>query len=321
MDMKKLALGLVVCLAMVTTTLDAYAAKRIGGGMSFGRPAPTFTQKAPGATMSPNTAAPSAAPRQQQTPGATPASTPRPQSTAMSWLGRIGVALGLASLFSMLGLSGGTGMLLILLAVAALFLFMRGRAQSTQRVQTTPSAADVVMDKPREEPAPVQTPSQFSTTGAAPRKGSVMDEFMSGARSTATAPEEGVADITPEDFDKEAFLKVALENYRLLQKAWDTGNVTQISEFTTNDVFVAITHQLRARGNVTYTSEVKELSNELLGISQEGNIYLAAIKFTGKIAIDGDVEDIAEVWTLEKPVAGSQGWQLAGIKQLEGSTL
>ena len=333
--MRKFVIGLVASLTMMTMALDANAAKRFGGGASFGRSAPTFTQKSPMTTpQSTPTPAPAAAPRpqQQQSGPAQAGKTNTAQPATGSWLSRIGMALGLASLFGIFAsMGGGTmGLLLILLVVAAVFFMMRGRAA---RPQAANSRVEDISDMPRTESRQESTTMNRTQTeerstsafmGGMPQKGSVMDQFMNGGNSssdTTNAAEDGVVDITPTDFDKEGFLKVALENYRKLQKAWDTGNVTQISDFTTDDVFIAITHQLKERGNVTYNSEVLELSNDLLGITQDGHVYLAGVRFTGKIKIDNDVENINEVWTLEKKVDGSSGWNLAGIKQLEGATL
>ena len=110
-------------------------------------------------------------------------------------------------------------------------------------------------------------------------------------------------------------LAPALEQYRKLQKAWDTGNVIEISDFTTTEVFTAITHQLRERGAQAYKSDIKELKNELLGITESDGVYLANIRFTGRIEIDGEVEEFDETWILEKPVEGDEGWLLGGIQQ------
>ena len=41
--MKNLIAALVVCVALATTSFDADAAKRFGGGASFGKAAPTFS--------------------------------------------------------------------------------------------------------------------------------------------------------------------------------------------------------------------------------------------------------------------------------------
>ena len=47
-------------------------------------------------------------------------------------------------------------------------------------------------------------------------------------------PEQSSLSI-PAGFDVTGFEKVAKENFVKLQKAWDTGNVIDISDFTTND--------------------------------------------------------------------------------------
>ena len=57
---------------------------------------------------------------------------------------------------------------------------------------------------------------------------------------------------------------------------------------------------------------------ELLGIENNGNDYLASVKFTGQIkpAPDALAEPFNEVWNLVKPVSGAGGWLLGGIQQL-----
>ena len=72
--MKKFLVAFLICFSMVTTSMDADAAKRFGGGSSFGRPAPTFSQKAPAPSAAPK--APqqqNAAGQQRQQPNAAPA--------------------------------------------------------------------------------------------------------------------------------------------------------------------------------------------------------------------------------------------------------
>lgn len=77
------------------------------------------------------------------------------------------------------------------------------------------------------------------------RSGSLMDQLMGGAasESSSTAESSGLVDVTPVDFDREGFLKTARDNYLKLQQAWDTGNVIEISDFTSNEIFTAVTHQ------------------------------------------------------------------------------
>lgn len=327
--MRKFFAVVAVCATLFATSMDADAARRFGGGSSFGRPAPTFTQKAPSSTPSFTPSSPSQPtatprPQQQSIPNAAPTPVQRP-SMARSLLTGLATALGISALLSLLGINGSgmVSFVMGLLLVMVLYMVVRGflarkvQAQSStnQGVEDITPNAYRQTEAPRATPyeAPQPQPSSWTASGASPASGSVMDQFMNEGKASM---DSGVTDITPTDFDKNGFLKTALENYRKLQKAWDTGNVIEISEFMTQEVFVAITHQLRARGNEVYVSEVLELNNELLGITQDGPDYLAAVRFAGKIKINNEVETISEIWTLEKKVDGSTGWLLAGIKQI-----
>lgn len=315
--MKKFLATLVVCLALAGTSFDADAARRIGGGSSLGkRPVPTFSQKAP----APQTPA-AGQTRQAQQPGAAqqrpgaqqPAAKP---SMARSLLTGLAAALGISALLSLLGVDAAS-MLgnivtllligLVIFLVARFFLARRGRTATA----AGPRLEEPVQETRMEEPARFESAAPAAAAGA--RTGSVMDRFANGAVSSAES--ESARDVTPVDFDREAFLKAARENYVKLQKAWDTGNVVDLSDFTTEDVFIAITHQLRERGKETYRSEVLLLENELLGIAQEGEEYLASVRFTGRLRINDEEETLDETWLLVKPVNGEGGWLLGGIRQ------
>mgnify|MGYP003013853560 FL=1 len=148
-----------------------------------------------------------------------------------------------------------------------------------------------------------------AAAGATP--GSVMDTF-----ATTAAVANGELSI-PEGFDTASFEKVAKENFAKLQKAWDTGNVVEISDFTTNDLFIAVTHQLRERGNMNQTSEIVDLTAKLLGIATEQNDYVAVVEFTGAMKFDGEFETVHERWILTRPLNETEGWLLAGIEQVQ----
>lgn len=315
--MKKFLVAFLICFSMVTTSMDADAAKRFGGGSSFGRPAPTFSQKAPAPSAAPK--APqqqNAAGQQRQQPNAAPAQQAQRPSMMRSVLTGLAAALGISALLSLLGIEGAGLVSLItgILAAVAIFfvlrmvlgMMMRKRVQTSSGYAEPSQYSDVPKDEPQQAARTYEAPAAAS--GA--RTGSVMDQFAGGA-----AQDDGVRDITPDDFDRKAFLETALEQYRKLQKAWDTGNVIEISDFTTTEVFTAITHQLRERGAQAYKSDIKELKNELLGITESDGVYLANIRFTGRIEIDGEVEEFDETWILEKPVEGDEGWLLGGIQQ------
>ncbi len=95
----------------------------------------------------------------------------------------------------------------------------------------------------------------------------------------------------------------------------DAHDLDEIAEFTTNDMFIALTHELRTRAGTSKT-EVAALDAELLGIDSGSDVRAASVKLKGTLRIDGALEPVSEVWNLEKPVSGRGGWLLAGIQQL-----
>jgi predicted lipid-binding transport protein (Tim44 family) len=169
------------------------------------------------------------------------------------------------------------------------------------------------MYAPETQPAPVPAPMQRSAADAAPavRPGSAMDEFLRGGAAQSRQP-WGI----PADFDSAGFLEHAKSYFGRLQAAWDRNDLAELQEFTTQPMFVALTHELRARGTPSSKTEILALDASLLGIETAASEHLASVRFTGTLRVDGEVEQVDEVWNLSKPVQGKSGWLLAGIQQL-----
>lgn len=317
--MKNLLATLLVCVSLVGTPMDADAARRFGGGANLGRPAPVFNQKAPAASPKAPATQPGAS---QSQPRQTTAPVQQAQRPSMmrSMLTGLAAALGISALLSWLGIGGAGIVSLIMGALLAVALFMVLRlvlsrraprplpagASSNETHRSSSSTAEPMLRRD------VESPVQVAASG------SVMDQFMK-TQAHGEQEQPYAQDVTPEDFDKESFLRVARDNYVALQRAWDSGNVLEIADFTTPDVFTAITHQLRERGAVTQKTTVVALENELLGIAREGNEYLASIRFHGTVDVSGELEDLDETWVLVKPIEGAEGWLLAAIKQNDAS--
>ncbi len=319
--MKKFLSLLAVGIVMLTTSIDnAEAARRFGGGMSLGRSAPALTQKAPAAAPAMKQPAQQARPqqqagKQQNATGAAAAAKP-----ASPWRGMLmgaAAALGITALLHALGLSEGLGEILMIVILAAAlfyvlrFVMARFMPQSAAGRRTPQPAADqrqgAAQNVHFENVQPQSAPA-CKTAGAA-TAGSVMDVFSRGVG--AVASEYSI----PEGFDVAGFERVAKENFVKLQKAWDTGNVNEISDFTADELFIAVTHQLRKRGNVKQISEVVQLDATLEGICGEGAEHVAVVKFTGAMRINEDFEEVAERWVLVRKADDSSGWLLAGIEQ------
>jgi predicted lipid-binding transport protein (Tim44 family) len=123
----------------------------------------------------------------------------------------------------------------------------------------------------------------------------------------------------PADFDTEAFLRNAKVHYVRLQAAWDAGNLEDIREFTTPEMFAEIKMDLADRGASPNKTDVVSVEAELLGIETQATDYLASVRFSGMIREESNApaQPFAEVWNLSKPTQGAGGWVLAGIQQLQ----
>lgn len=317
--MKKWIAILAIGLTMMSLSVSADAARRFGGGMSFGRSAPTLQKAtpAPSAGINQQRVNPQQQQRQQQ---AAPAQQPRPQTAAPSpmrgMLMGLAAALGITALAHALGLGEDFAQFLMIALMAlvafyvirmllGLFLVKRrpagmpGHSAETSRQDPMQSRYDYASSEPQS--------SQSTFSGSSPMAGSVLDELNNPTSAQKVE--------LPADFDVEQFLKVAEANFAKMQKAWDTGNVTSLSDFTTDEVFRTVTHQLRERGAQDYQTEIVTLKSDFRGIVRDGEEYLAGVHFDGTLNVSGEAERVDETWILTKPVHGQGGWLLAGIHQ------
>lgn len=319
--LKWIAVG-VIGVMFGTYALDADAQRRLGGGRNIGQQSQPVQRQA-----APPQQAPQAAPTQQGAQQAVPAkaagatAAARPASPWRGALMGLAAGLGIAALAGWLGFGEALTMFLtaaligfaVLLLVAFVMRRMRGPqpaygaagaagATGAARARAPGTYTNVGYET---SPAPLQRTS--SVDAANVRPGSAMDQF---ARVAAPSANWSI----PAGFDAAGFVARAKENFVALQKAWDSGNLDQIADFTSNDMFITLTHDLRARSGTSLT-EVVALDAELLGI-ESGKEHLASVKFDGTLRVNGEVERVSEVWNLSKPLDGRTGWVLAGIQQV-----
>jgi predicted lipid-binding transport protein (Tim44 family) len=320
--MKKWIAGLAIGVLAATLSLDAEAQRRLGGGKTFGKPSQTFQQRQ---AQPPQSSPQQAAPAAQPAPGAVAGAPAAAARAASPWRGALmGLAagFGLAALASWLGFGEGFAMvlmvaLLALVAMAAIGLLMRRMRPAQPAYQGAPQSpaswhgtgGPSFNPMPREEAAGTMARTAAAAPVVGARPGSAMEELLRGGRSL----EEpwGI----PAGFDTEGFLKHARTHFGRLQDAWSAGNLDELAEFTTQDMFTALTHELRARGGAA-RSEVVSLDAKLLGIEHDAQEHLASVRFTGTMRVDGEPEPFDEVWNLSKSADGKTGWLLAGIQQL-----
>ena len=271
-------------------------AKRLGGGSSSGmKRDSSIMQRNTAPTQ--NTTTPSQATK--PAPAAAPAAAPAPRTGMSRWMGPIaGLAagLGLAALFSHLGLGEGMAnmVMIALLAMAAFFVFRLIFGRKKQAEQ----------------------PMQYAGLGNAPRHSDTM-QFNAGYEATNSAPVE--AGSIPADFDASGFLRQAKLNFVRLQAANDRGDMTDIKGFTSPELFAEIQMQYDERGRSAQQTDVVQLDADLLDVSIEGSSEIASVRFHGQIreTANSAPEGFNEVWHLVRPRDGSRGWTVAGIQQAE----
>jgi predicted lipid-binding transport protein (Tim44 family) len=300
--MKKLVLGFaaaLLCVAFVAG--EAEAAKRIGGGKSVG------TQR--NITNAPPAATP-AKPAQAAAPAAAPAAA-QPASGFAKWAPLLGgLALG-GALGWLMGANGMGGMLVgimlvALLAFAGFFIvrmLMQKRGDAPQRMQYAGAGGPQ---------GPYPAVGNETVAAPPPSQAAGFDA------QSAAQPVRAVASNVPDGFDVAGFLKGAKLNYMRLQIANDQGNLEELREFTSDELFEELKRDVVSRGGAKQQTDVTALNADLLEVVTEGDKHWASVRFSGTMRESpGDApQGFEEVWNLAKPVSGAGGWQLAGIQQM-----
>jgi len=300
--MKIAPLLAVALLAFGLAATDACAAKRFGGGGNLGkqRPAPTTMKEAAPATAP---AAPAQAAGSPATAAKPAPATPPAQPSFMSRFGGLIAGLGIGALLgSLFGGSGIAGFLAMLLVAAIAFVAIR--ALMSRRA------------------SPASGPVQFAGAGAgagpadAPAARPALN-IGGGVAAAAEAPR--AAPVAIPGFEAEPFLRVAKTSFIRLQAANDAGDLDDIRDFTTPEMFAEIAMQVRDRGDAPQKTEVVSLDARLVEAVVEGDYAIASVRFTGLVreAADANPEPFDEVWHVRQDQRDRKAtWLIAGIQQV-----
>jgi predicted lipid-binding transport protein (Tim44 family) len=296
--MKNFALMAAALVLGFTLSIGDAEAKRLGGGSSSGMQRQSVSPSAP----------PSAA---KQAPTAAPAAAPaaQPKRSWMGPLAGLAAGLGLAALASHFGFGEGLANmmmigLLVMAVVMVIGFFMRKKAAAAQQagaggLQYAGAGADYGRNAPSK---PDFLPSGTAVPG------------MAAAAATAATNGNSI----PADFDVEGFARNAKVNFIRLQAANDAGNLDDIREFTTPEMFAEIKTGMGERGAAKQETDVVQLNAEVLDVAEESSRYVVSVRFHGLIREEkaGPTEPFDEIWNMTKPTDGSRGWTLAGIQQV-----
>jgi predicted lipid-binding transport protein (Tim44 family) len=128
-------------------------------------------------------------------------------------------------------------------------------------------------------------------------------------------PADAVATFPP-GFDEVAFARQAKVNFIRMQAANDAGNLDDLREFTTPEMYAELKMDIDERQGKTQTTEVMTINAETLEALEEGNRQIVSVRFYGTLREDSDqTTTFDEVWHMTKPLTGNQGWVVAGIQQ------
>jgi predicted lipid-binding transport protein (Tim44 family) len=298
----KILSKLLVIIGTLTFFAEIADARSLGGGKSFGRQSNNFSQR--------QTTPPQSAPAPQRTaPATAPAQQPAAAPQRNRWLGPLaGIAtgLGLAALFSHLGMGGalaesmGSMLLIAIVVMMGLFLWRRMRGGLQPSLANGPAQPRTVFE----------TQHRQSTATS-----SMSDATFANANDTNTELKPNWS--IPADLDVDKFLRSAKVFFVRLQAGWDTADLEDIREFTTPEMFAEIKLQLNERGAGSNITDVLTIEAELLGVEHIPRDQLASVRFTGTLrpAPAAPIESFDEVWNLTKSPTNPAGWILAGIQQ------
>lgn len=330
-------LAAVLALGLTLGVGDADAARRLGGGKSAGMQREMTVGKTPGATPAQTPTAPMAA--TAAAPGAMAAAPAAAAAQSKrSWMGPLaGIAagIGLAALASHFGFGDELASmmmigLLVMLAVAVIGFIMRRRAAARNPALAGAAAGAGGMFRGAQTDAQasrgfdVSMPPVSSPAGAA--AGSSLFGSIPAASPTPTsaigaglAAAPMAAPVIPADFDLEAFVRNAKVNFIRLQAANDAGNLDELREVTTSEMFAELKMDVMERGNAQQHTEVVTIAAEVLEVVEDAARYVVSVRFTGQIREEkfAAPEAFDEVWHLTKARTGSGGWLLSGIQQAQ----
>jgi predicted lipid-binding transport protein (Tim44 family) len=262
-------------------------------------------------------AQPSQAQRAQQSPSPQPAPAASPRSRWLGPIAGLAAGLGIAALLSHFGLgeafAGAMANIIVIALLAMIGIWLVRKLMARGRRASSPAYGTAGV-------ATGATPLGSRPFGENRMQAGGHEAFGRATGATAwsgAGQSERIAAALPAGFDEGTFLHHAKLNFARLQAAWDAGNVAEIRDLTTPEMFTELKRDIDARGRETNRTDVVQLNAELLGVEDRGTEYLASVRFNGLIreSSSAPAEPFSEVWNLTKAAHTGEGWLLAGIQQ------
>ena len=326
--MKKI-LTLMLAGVLALGSLNAEAARRLGGGKSLGQQSTNVTQREAVRPQAPVAPAQQAAPAPAGKPAAAPVQA-APKKPWGAMLGGLAAGLGLAWLAHSLGFGEAFGNVLLVMLLAMVAMVVIGMVMRSRRGAAGPQMAYQGAGASAQHPASFKqySPEKVGNDASARPWESQTTQFDASAPAeTGSMIGAGLRGAqgwgVPADFDVSGFVDAAKRNFITLQDAWDRSDIALLRSMMTDAMVAEIRTQLAEReaqfpGQANKT-EVVMLEAQLLGIEDLSDAYMASVEFNGMIREEpsAGASPFREVWNMTKPKSGGSGWLVAGVQALQ----
>ena len=322
--------ALLAC-TLTLATVEAEAARRIGGGQSIGQQSANVSQR-PAAAPSPAAPAPNSAQAQSaavKPAAASPAPAPRRPWGAM--VGALAAGLGLAWLAQALGLGAEFAQFMLFALLALVLMVVVGAVLRARRSRPASVGGAYAFQGAGGSAELAATPRQYSPdkvgndASARPweQQGAAFEADRPQGLQVGSAVGGAPAWRIPAGFDTAGFVEAAKRNFIVLQDAWDRADIAKLRSMMTDEMVAEVRSQLAAREGQRSAppnkTDVVMLEAQLLGIEEIGETYLASVEFSGMIREEPSAGPgpFREVWNMSKPKDGSRGWLVAGVQAMQ----
>jgi predicted lipid-binding transport protein (Tim44 family) len=135
------------------------------------------------------------------------------------------------------------------------------------------------------------------------------DQPMASSESTG----DSVPFDVPNDFDVKGFEDGALQHFRLVSDAWDSGDFSVIEEYLHPSLLEQLTQERKAE-NGTLSHEIIDLESQMVRSQRIDNGHSVSVLFKGLIKDNQTNQEsgIFDVWHLHQDESGT--WLIVGIE-------
>ncbi|MDO6682318.1 TIM44-like domain-containing protein [Oceanobacter sp. 5_MG-2023] len=124
----------------------------------------------------------------------------------------------------------------------------------------------------------------------------------------------------PQDFDRTAFVQRALDHYRLVQQAWNDGDMRTLREYVVAELYTLLARQRATMAAAPPQTEVLDLAADIVLARQVGSVRKISLLFRGHSRDHGDHSEdrIRDTWHLERDMSIDDApWLITGIEASE----